>query len=115
MLEDVSAFINNITFNKPTAFKMNPTIAVFAKKPGQDSGTNHYLKCSADQAFRQLIEAVKAEKEADLFWRASDTDTFMPFEQFVEEAMMPPVGHSGPLYERHSVSYAYHSHASSTP
>jgi hypothetical protein len=41
-----------------------------------------------------------------MMWRAFEADVYIPFDQFLDEALLPPTGHSGMLYDSRAMRYS---------
>ena len=99
ILEDISAFINHITDQKPTFFKTCQALGFSVMKPGDDRPKRYILPDCSEHVLRLLLEQAKEEEEdMEMMWRAFQDDVYIPFEEFLDEALLPPATHSGMLY-----------------
>jgi hypothetical protein len=109
MLEDISAFIHHITNGKPTSFKTNDTLAISLKKPGEEEARRYTLTDCSEDLLRSILEQTKEEDDdLEMKWKAFRDDVYIPFEEFLDEALLPPAGHSGMLYGPAPIRYSLH-------
>jgi hypothetical protein len=109
MLEDISAFINHITNNKPTLFTTDDTLCLTVLCP--DNTIIRQGFCQPSEAFLQAFsEENRRDYQLPLMWQATQQDASIPFEDFVDEALMPPSKHSGYLYQGRAIRYSFAHH-----
>jgi hypothetical protein len=44
--------------------------------------------------------------DLQMMWRAFEADVYIPFDQFLNEALLSPPGHSGMLYDSRAMRYS---------
>jgi hypothetical protein len=113
MLEDISVFINHITNHKPTSFKTYNALGFSLKKPGHDVAKRYTLPHCSEDHLRAILEQDKEQGlELEMMWRAFEADVYIPFDQFLDEALLPPPGHSGMLYDSQAMRYSLEGYVS---
>ena len=109
MLEDISAFVNHITNGKPTLFRTDDTLSLTVVCP--DNTIIHQRFTKPSEAYLcDFLEENRQVYHMPMMWQATQQDTLIPFEDFVDEALMPPAKHTGYLYSGQAIRYSFAHH-----